>query len=231
MKIILMIAVLLLSLGTLSLSAKDLGLSNLYATKWKLTETKDGIETYREVEPKGRIVGLRGKVNLNYPIDFVLSVLFDPNYANRKQWMDKVKEMYSIAYRKPLNADLYIGVELPKPISDRDFIFRATGDVDKKAQTATIQYQSFPSMLPDKDGFIRGSFDAVFALKGSVDTNGKTVTELDFCVLADPRGSIPVWLVNLVQRSYPYDLLDGLRKRLGTKEAKLLPEYEELMRK
>ena len=39
-------------------------------------------------------------------------------------------------------------------------------------------------------------------------------------VLMDPRGSLPVWFVNIVQRDYPVNALGGLRRQTAKPDIK-----------
>ncbi|MGZ3688603.1 MAG: hypothetical protein ACXWP5_09760, partial [Bdellovibrionota bacterium] len=40
-----------------------------------------------------------------------------------------------------------------------------------------------------------------------------THTHVDVQVNADPRGEIPKWMVNLFQKKWPYNTLEGIRRQ------------------
>ncbi|MEO0603919.1 MAG: START domain-containing protein, partial [Myxococcota bacterium] len=42
---------------------------------------------------------------------------------------------------------------------------------------------------------------------------GRTQVEVE--IVTDPRGSMPAWIVNLIQRTWPRDTLVGIREQLG----------------
>ena len=54
-------------------------------------------------------------------------------------------------------------------------------------------------------------------------------TEIEFIIFVDPRGQIPIWLINIVQKSLPYDFLKALEKKASRTNYKLRPSFKEML--
>jgi START domain len=195
------------------------------ATQWKKVSERGGITTYKELSPKGDIMGIRGTAMYSHSLPLLLSVMVDPDFSNRKKWIKNIGELYPISNFSPISWILYLKVDMPKPISDRDFVYDAIGEVIMSNRSVVIRYKSIGTLYPKKPDVIRGSFDGVFIVQESPDGRSCSV---DIRVLADPKGDLPAWIVNLVQKGYAYDLLSGLKKELERPERKILPAFENI---
>ena len=107
----------------------------------------------------------------------------------------------------------YNRTSTPWPLRDRDFVMRTVVSFEKTpVPTLTIQMNS--GLNPKKpviDGVVRGEIvDSKFVLKAI--EPGKTWFSCE--VLADPKGDIPKWVVNLFQKGWPRDTIEGLRAQV-----------------
>jgi hypothetical protein len=50
-------------------------------------------------------------------------------------------------------------------------------------------------------------------------------TEIEFRAAVDPRGALPAWLVNLMQKSYPHDSIVRLAERASRSDITPDPAY------
>ncbi len=57
---------------------------------------------------------------------------------------------------------------------------------------------------------------------------GTAQTEIQLVIFFDPRGNIPAWLVNISQKSLPYDFLKALEKKASQTDYKLRPTFKEM---
>ena len=52
--------------------------------------------------------------------------------------------------------------------------------------------------------------------------NGKTRIMVE--VITDPKGSLPAWLINLIQKDWPYNTISALKKRAKKGDIKPNPK-------
>ena len=70
---------------------------------------------------------------------------------------------------------------------------------------------------PVRSGVVRGELiDSSFTLQQLGPKKTRFICEIH----ADPKGAIPKWVVNLFQKSWPYDTITGLRQQLKKADIK-----------
>jgi hypothetical protein len=90
----------------------------------------------------------------------------------------------------------------------------------------TFRYYSVTDKLaPETDDYVRGHFkEGKFELTVAERTNKdgtKTKGTLVVAeVVVDPRGSVPKFIVNMVQKSWPHKTLTALRKQVAKPDIK-----------
>lgn len=190
---------------------------------WEYVNTDQGVTVYRKQVEGSDVVAFKGVAYANLPIGKVLAVFKDPE--QRKFWVDRYEEHLTLE-KGPDTETYWIHFGLPWPVSDRDYVLRADGqgNADKKIYTAKIK--SVTSAKKGEDDCcvraeVYGTFYEFTALPGEDKT--KIIVE----VHTDPKGALPTWLVNLIQKSWPSKTLGGLIKH--SKEAQLAPlaEYKD----
>ena len=152
----------------------------------------------------------KGLVTVDASPDAIVRVLDDN--AGHVQWLPYLLEsrrVEAIDDKERLEYNLF---DAPWPASNRDFVFRVTAYPDAKSGDILFIMKSEPSpLLPEQDGIVRGILlESTFRLIKLAP--GKTKIELLF--QADPKGWIPLWIVNIVQRAWPYRVLKGLQKQV-----------------
>ena len=70
----------------------------------------------------------------------------------------------------------------------------------------------------DKKGVIRAESPLTRWIFESRDSNEGVGTYVDVETLVDNKGSLPAWLVNMIQGSWPYKTLSALQKLSSQKE-------------
>jgi hypothetical protein len=109
-------------------------------------------------------------------------------------------------------------IKTPTPLKDRDFVFKTVITTDPAKKKVIFSYYSVTDKAaPEYDAYVRGSFQSgKFELtvmertnKDGTKTRGTHVVAE---VMVDPRGSVPTFIVNMVQKSWPHKTLTALRK-------------------
>ena len=55
------------------------------------------------------------------------------------------------------------------------------------------------------------------------------LTEIELFLHVDPKGEIPIWLINLLQIQMPYDLISAIRKHAPENNSKYLPGIKKMV--
>lgn len=102
----------------------------------------------------------------------------------------------------------------PWPASNRDFVYRVqrsqqwiNNQLQLSYQMRSVEHEA----IPLQPGLVRGEiFSSVYRL--SVINAGQTRVELIYH--ADPKGWLPNWIVNIIQRGFPFRMMQKLRQQL-----------------
>jgi hypothetical protein len=179
---------------------------------WKKIEDNDGIVVYMKQPSKDGTISVRGEGILNYSPQVVFSILENSKRAN--QWMPLVKERRTLEQIDENSRIEFTHIGLPWPLKDRYFIDTSRLDKNPQDGSLTISLRSVPNpnkkwLVDDKVlGFLHYSELKLIPME-----QGKK-TRLTIEVNTDPRGDIPLFLVNLQQRQWPKKFIEGLKGEL-----------------
>jgi hypothetical protein len=192
--------------------------------KWEMFDEEDGIRMYRHDVAGSSIVALRGEGFIEAPITRVASVLADRKRST--EWIDrlvKTKLLREISETESIEWD---HIKTPTPLKDRDFVFKTIISTDPAKKKVIFSYYSVTDPLaPETDDYVRGSFKAgkfelTMATRTNKDGSKTRGTIVNAEVEVDPRGSVPKFIVNMVQKSWPHTTLMSLRKQVAKPDIK-----------
>jgi len=201
------------------------------APAWQQFDQEDGILMFRRDVPGSDIVGRGGEGFVEAPIARVTSVLIDRKRAT--EWIDrlvKTKELRKLSETESIN---WNHVKTPTPLKDRDFVFKTVLTTDPAKKQVLFSYYSVKdSAAPETDDYVRGyfqqsKFELTMASRKNKDGSVTKGTIVVAEVMVDPRGSVPTFMVNLVQRSWPFKTLTALRKQAAKPDVKDDPRVVE----
>jgi START domain len=185
---------------------------------WKKIEIKENVEIYKGEIPGSKVVAFRGTSTIEASMPIVLSVIYDVTRMN--EWMsdiEKTSKFEKIEYNR---------TQAPWPLSDRDFVYETKVNVNKIEKTVEILIESTTHKnAPLVDGVIRGHLHQSRYFLKSIEEGKKTYLEVE--ILADPKGSVPKWVVNLFQARWPVTTVNGIRKIAMEDGYKIHPDIEE----
>ena len=200
---------------------------------WEWVRAENGVAVHRRAVPGSALHEFRGAGTIYAPIAVLLGVLNDTEH--RTEWMKEAAAQVLIQQVDPKTVLFYGRTKAPWPVSDRDAVMKATTTFDTAAKQVRIEIVGVehPSWPPQK-GVVRMPF-----LRGhwhfSPENNGKS-TRAEYQVHADPGGSLPDWLINLVSKSIPYNTIVGLRQQVKRRRymeferrIEALPEYQTIV--
>lgn len=194
------------------------------APAWEQFDEEDGIRMFRRDVPGSNIVALRGEGFVAAPISRVTSVLIDRKRAT--EWIDrlvKTKMLREISETESIN---WNHIKTPTPLKDRDFVFKTVLSTDPTKKKVLFSYHSVSDpAAPETDDYVRGQFqegkfELTMATRKNKDGSLTRGTIVVAEVVVDPRGSVPTFLVNMVQKSWPYKTLTALRAQVAKPDIK-----------
>lgn len=182
------------------------------ATPWELVSESEGVKTYRKEVPGSSIVAFKGEGDIDASIAVICGVVDD--IAREKEWMSDLKTS-SIVQKISENERIeYNESFVPWPFQNRDFVINAKASFKKtpaplfRVVMKSVELES----VPKKSGIVRGQLhDSVFEV---LSIDGGKRSHLTVEIFADPMGNIPNWAVNLVQKSWPRDTIEGIRAQV-----------------
>jgi hypothetical protein len=193
---------------------------------WELIFDTDGIKTYREINPAGDIVSFRGEALLRASIENLAAVLNTPEL--RKEWVDSLVDTHTIEKRSVFDRIEYVRSKVPWPFHDRDFVFRVQVRVTQSPYSVYIKMNSVDDQRePPRLGIVRGILLHAHYFLRDASTSQGPATEVVVEIAADPKGSIPSWIVNLVQKNWPNNTLRALEKVSTRRDLFIAPEIKD----
>jgi START domain len=194
------------------------------APAWELFDEEDGVRCYRRDVPGSSVVALRGEGFVAAPIARVASVLADRKRS--PEWIDRLVKTKVLRELSETEAINWNHIKTPTPLKDRDFVFKTVIATDPAKKKVIFSYYSVTDpAAPETDHYVRGTFKSgKFELtaverthKDGTKTRG---TQVVAEVIVDPRGSVPTFIVNMVQKSWPHKTLTALRKQVAKPDIK-----------
>lgn len=176
---------------------------------WKLLSEKDGIYVYTQSLEDSKFKAVRAVCVVDAPVGKLSYVLMD--VSNTKDWVYATKVCKMLKQVSPTDLFYYSEVELPWPVTNRDFIIRITLTQDEKTKVARIVAENHPDYVPRKKNIIRiprsaGNWTLTPLSDGR--------TKVEYVIHVDPGGSVPAWIVNMLADVGPYSSFRKLRQEV-----------------
>ncbi len=176
---------------------------------WTLKSTKNGLNIYTKTVSSSGLKGIRVKCNLSAKLSQVVALIMDVNAG--EEWVYGTKSSSLLKKVSPSELYYYSEVDIPWPISNRDFIAHLKVSQDPQTKVVTISGPTESNYLPVKPHIVRVNH-----------SNGKWVltpgknnfVQIDYTLEVDPGGTIPVWLVNLFATSGPAETFKKMKEQV-----------------
>jgi hypothetical protein len=176
---------------------------------WKLISEKDGIYVYSQNLENSKFKAVRAVCTVDCGVSKLSYVLMD--VSNTKDWVYATKVCKLLKKMSPTDIYYYSEVELPWPVSNRDFTIRITLTQDEKTKVARIVAENHPNYVPENKGVIRIPKSAGNWILTPL---GDGRTKVEYVIHVDPGGSVPAWLVNMLADVGPYSSFSKLKKEV-----------------
>ncbi len=192
---------------------------------WEKFDEEDGIDLFRREVPGSEVVALRGEGLVDAPISRVGSVLIDTSRAT--EWNDSLSE--SRVVRKVSDTEYVKWDHLATPLllADRDFVFKVRLEFKPREKQMIVSCHSVKDSAAPRTDYVRG--ELIYASYVLTSVDGGKRTRLSAEVLCDPKGTVAKWMVNLLQRTWPYDTISNLRRQVKDAGTEDSPELVALL--
>lgn len=197
------------------------------ANSWESVGETDGVNVFMQQVPGSSMFAFRGEMVADVHISRIMTVFLDPN--ERPNWVDRYHSHRTLdRVEKPEENEMWelyaIRFSLPPGISDRDYLLRTDLEVDMSGKKVTTRIRSVVDRrYGEQDCCVRASTQTFYEFTAL--PNGRTRLIVE--VHTDPKGRLPAWLVNRIQRGWPSGTLSGLVNRAKHSSIQPRPEFRE----
>jgi len=197
--------------------------TNGFAADWIQVSDKNGIVVYKAKIDGTKIVGFRGETSIYASAEKLMHVLVDNNH--RKDWVDRLKTSTVLETVGPYEYVIYQEFKLPWPLKNRDFVYRGKATRMKDGRVVLVMKSEAHPKAPKTVGVRAELINSRY----TITPIGKYKSKLEVEIMSDPKGAIPKWLVNLIQKKWPHKTLMAIKTQVEktyVKEHPLPPIFE-----
>jgi hypothetical protein len=192
---------------------------------WQRLGTRDGITTYRREVPGSPVVAIMGDGIVDAPLLRVASVVLDT--ARLREWTDSLASAQRIRKISETEFVEYDQIRTPFILRDRDFVVHTRLEFEPTEKRVVLRMHSVVDPLAPVTSRVRGELmQSSYVLTG-LDHGRRTHMIAD--VHADPRGSVPKWIVNHYQQGWAHDTITRLRDQVRKPDVTDDPELERVL--
>lgn len=193
---------------------------------WEKVYTKKGIVVYSQQSKHSNIVGFKAESILEAPLENILATLRD--VEGTINWAPNMVEKKTIVEVNDLKAITYSNNDLPWPAADRDMVQMNELRLDEENKFLVVDtYSVEDKNYPPLDDIVRAQVNyGTLEFRRHGDNSSVRMT-----LLVDPKGSLPIWLVNMLQKRLPYQFLRALEKEAAKSKRPLNKGIQSLLKK
>jgi hypothetical protein len=208
--ILIFIIFIFLTLPIADLVANDLpARCGLPQNNWKNLYSNNGITLYSQKTPGSDVLALKATSILKAPLDQILEVLRKVEIS--KEWIPHFDKKIVVKEISDIETITYSVNAVPWPFANRSLLLHSKMRLDRGKKYLVVETHSVNlNTNPIKENHVRANLYCGQMIMRPKDTGQ---TEIEFIIFVDPRGQIPIWLINIVQKSLPYDFLKALEKK------------------
>ena len=176
---------------------------------WALKLNKDGIRVYTKNYPGSSVKAVRAQYRIEASITTLTSILRD--VQNSKDWMYATKSVALLKELSPTEVIYHSEIELPWPVSNRDFIAHQSITQDTLTKTVKVACVNKPDFIARSKGIVR--IEHAYS-QWLIHPLPDGQLNVEFELRVDPGGNIPSWLVNLFALTGPFHTFKKLREQV-----------------
>ena len=191
--------------------------------KWELKEEKDDIKIFSaDRHEETGIVPIKANTIFDDSLPKILSVL--ATTERKHEWIPNLLNAYTVEKKSKYERVEYTLYDSPWPFYDRAFVISTKGRYNKEDNTIFIDIKSVDhEKAPLNPDYVRGkTYIGSIYMKGLAPNK----TFFEITLLTDFKGNIPTWIINMVQRKWPYKMFRNIKTQLTKEDIKIWPEFQ-----
>lgn len=170
------------------------------ASPWEKIDDDAGIQVYRKEVPGSSFLAFKGVATLDAPIEKLLWVLADNDH--RTEWVDRLVASRILERKGEFDYVVYQHFSAPPLVSDRDYVYR--GRASRRAdwvvlELASVVHPKAPTTVGVRAELLKSSY--------AMTPVGPNKTKVIVEIHTDPKGDLPAFIVNMIQKSWPRNTL------------------------
>jgi START domain len=174
-------------------------------TPWKLEREEQGIALYSGTVGDSPFLAVKAVAQIDAPAEKVAHLLGDGNGCS--EWRAMCKSSEVLAKVSDSESLVYLVLDLPWPVSDRDLVVRSVANIDTQSKTLHVTLQSASSEHPVQD-YVRAESSGEYELK----VVGDTRSEFTYIQHTDIGGDLSPDLINPSMLSSTFDDIKRLQQ-------------------
>ena len=175
---------------------------------WQQIKLKEGIKVFKKEITNSKLVAFKGEAVFDTTPGKIIHVLGDNNH--KKDWVDRLVKTEILEKIGPYEKVMYQEFSAPWPVANRDFVYHAKL-IRKKSGEIVLHMNSVPNPKAPKTVGVRADLiKSVYVLTPL----GPNKTKLEVEIQSDPKGLLPKWVVNIIQKSWPMKTLEKIREQV-----------------
>jgi START domain-containing protein len=176
---------------------------------WELIDDENNIQVYILTTKFTQIVKAKTTTVVKSPMQKVKSILDD--IEHRHEWIPFLEVSTALTNYKNNKRIEYSHFYGPWPTTDRDFVYEIELVTQTDNQLVYKMVSVKSNLMPENNDKIRAD---LFETRYTLTAIDKDTTAIELIYHADPKGWLPNWVINIMQRILPYRILNNLKIRL-----------------
>ncbi len=176
---------------------------------WKLRKNENGIRVYVADDPSSPIKQLKVECTVEATLPQLVACIMD--VAAQPAWIYNTRLSQPLDTVAPNELVFYSQVNMPTPVTDRDFISRLIITQPGNGKTI-LESSGEPDYLPHRKGFVRIERSNAHWEVTPINASELAIV---YTLHVDPSGSMPPALVNLFLTTGPLKTFTKLREQVA----------------
>ncbi len=181
--------------------------------EWQLIRDESGIQLYSTSVESSPVNKVRASVVIDVPLSDVVGALNDVDFYLR--WVPYLQQAKRLTDDSPQGYLIYNYFDAPWPAHDRDYVYRVK--LTQDAHSAIYRLHSEESeLMPPQKHVVRAE---LIECQYQLTALNPQQTQVEIIYHIDPKGKLPLWVINAVNKRVPYNGLKHLRYLLETQSS------------
>lgn len=152
---------------------------------WQLETEDQDIRIYSRPVAGSPFLAVKAVTRITAPLQSVIDEMGDGEGCAK--WRSMCKSSRILEQVSERERYVYVVLDLPWPLSDRDMVVHSRASVDEAAQTVSVTFETVSDRLPPQD-LVRAESSASYTIKAIE----QQVVEFTYIMHTDLGGKVPV---------------------------------------